>query len=109
MSDQRDRYRQRAINKADSACYTYKQHFAVANFYRALSRALDVIMFGAAALLVADSFWEVVPAHYIIIPPLVIAGITGYRRGKTYPTKPSDFVSLLGNIMPSSTSSETSS
>jgi len=81
MSKQRDLYQERAVEKADSILYTYKQHFAVANFYRALSRALDAVMFGAAALLVADTFWNVAPSHYIVIPPLVIAGITGYRRG----------------------------
>lgn len=81
MSDERDLYCERATNKADSIRYTYKQHFAVANFYRALSKGLDFVMFGAAALLVTNSFWEVVPSRYIVVPPLVIAGITGYRRG----------------------------
>jgi len=81
MDKQKELYQERAIEKADSILYTYKQHFAVANFYRTLSRVLDVIMFGAAALLVADTFWNVFPPHYIVIPPLVIAGITGYRRG----------------------------
>jgi len=83
MSDERDLYRERATNNADSIRYTYKQHFAVANFYRALLKVLDFVTFGAAALLVANSFWEVVPSRYIIVPPLVIAGITGYRRGSS--------------------------
>jgi len=81
MSDEAELYKERAIEKADSVLYTYKQHFAVANFYRTLSRILDAIMFSAAALLVADTFWNVVPIQFIVIPPLVIAGITGYRRG----------------------------
>lgn len=81
MSDERELYRDRAVNKADSARCTYKQHYAVANFYRVLSKFLDFLIFAAAAILVANTFWNVMPEQYIIIPPLVIAGITGYRRG----------------------------
>lgn len=32
MSEIRERLRYRAENKADSICYTYKQHFAAAKF-----------------------------------------------------------------------------
>lgn len=91
MTDPRERFRQRAETKADSICYTYKQHFAVANFYRALSRVSDGIMFGAAALLLADGFWEVIPNRLIIVPPLVIAGITGYRRGTSLDDRAQEF------------------
>ncbi|MDS0297533.1 SLATT domain-containing protein [Halogeometricum sp. S1BR25-6] len=81
MEDLRGKLRHRAENKADSICYTYKQHFAAANFYRTLSRVLDGVMFAAAALILANSFWEVMPNQYIAFPALLIAAVTGYRRG----------------------------
>lgn len=81
MTDNRDSFRKRAENKADSLCLTYKQHFTAANFYRTLSRFLDVVIFGSASMILADSFWNVLPSGYILIPPIIIAAITGYRRG----------------------------
>lgn len=81
MTDLQDKLQYRAENKADSICYTYKQHFAAANFYRVLSRLLDGTMFAAAALILATNFWGVMPNRYIAVPALLIAAITGYRRG----------------------------
>lgn len=91
MTDNREAYRSRAVNKADSLCFTYKQHFAAANFYRSLARLLDVVVFSAAAAILADSFWSFLPNGYILIPPLMIAGITGYRRGVRIGDKAENF------------------
>lgn len=91
MSGIRSKLRYRAENKADSICFTYKQHFAAANFYRALSRALDGVMFGAAALILATNFWGVMPNRYIAIPAILIAGITGYRRGTNLGDRAEEF------------------
>ncbi len=91
MSEIRSRLRYRAENKADSICYTYKQHFAAANFYRALSRALDGVMFAAAALILATNFWGVMPNRFIVVPALLIAGITGYRRGTNLEDRAEEF------------------
>lgn len=91
MGDLRSKLRYRAENKADSICYTYKQHFAAANFYRTLSRILDGVMFGAAALILATSFWKVMPNRYIAIPALLIAAVTGYRRGTNLEDRAEEF------------------
>jgi hypothetical protein len=63
MDGIRSKLRYRAENKAESVCYTYKQHFAAANFYRALSRALDGLIFAAAALILATNFWGVISQY----------------------------------------------
>jgi hypothetical protein len=91
MSGIRDKLRHRAENKADSICYTYKKHFAAANFYRTLSRVLDVVMFAAAALILATNFWGVMPKQYIAAPALLIAGITGYRQGTNLEDRAEEF------------------
>ncbi|QLG28185.1 SLATT domain-containing protein [Halorarum halophilum] len=91
MEGLRSKLRYRAENKADSICYTYKQHFAAANFYRALSRALDCVMFVAAALILATNFWGVMPNRYIAVPALLIAAITGYRRGTNLEDRTEEF------------------
>lgn len=91
MDDLQGRLRYRAENKADSICFTYKQHFAAANFYRALSRLLDGIMFAAAALILATNFWGVMPNRYIAVPAVLIAGITGYRRGTNLEDRATEF------------------
>jgi hypothetical protein len=91
MDGTRSKLRHRAENKADSICYTYKQHFAAANFYRALSRMLDAVMFAAASLILATNFWGVMPNRYIAIPALLIAGITGYRRGTNLEDRAEEF------------------
>jgi hypothetical protein len=38
-------------------------------------------MFAAAALIFATNFWGVMPNRFIDFPAILIAGITGYRRG----------------------------
>jgi len=91
MDGIRSKLRYRAENKAESVCYTYKQHFAAANFYRALSRALDGLIFAAAALILATNFWGVMPNRYIAIPALLIAAITGYRRGTNLQDRAEEF------------------
>ncbi|WP_257300782.1 SLATT domain-containing protein [Haloarchaeobius sp. FL176] len=91
MSDIRNKLRYRAENKAESICFTYKQHFAAANFYRALIRVLDAVMFAAAALILATNFWGIMPNRYIAIPALLIAAITGYRRGSSLGDRAEEF------------------
>ena len=81
MTDTKELIGNRAINQADSLRVTYKVHFAAANFYRMLSKGLDAVVFAAAAVIVIDTIWRVLPAYYLIIPALLIAGATGYRRG----------------------------
>lgn len=91
MDDLRDNLRFRAENKADSICYTYKQHYAAANFYRILSRVLDGVMFAAASLILATNFWGVMPNRYIAAPALLIAAITGCRRGMSLENRAEEF------------------
>jgi hypothetical protein len=76
----RDRIRNSAVIKADSACNTYNQHFLAANFYRWLNRFLDTVLFTASLLLVAQVVWTAWPRWTTITLPLGIAVITGYRR-----------------------------
>ncbi|MFC7230137.1 hypothetical protein N0B31_22305 (plasmid) [Salinirubellus salinus] len=91
MPDIRGRIRHRSENKAESVCYTYKQHFAAATFYRNLSLFLDTAMFGCAALILATNFWSVMPNRFIAIPALAIAAVTGCRRATNLDDVPGEF------------------
>jgi hypothetical protein len=48
-------------------------------------------MFAAAALILATNFWGVMPNRYIAIPALLIAAITGYRRGSNLGDRAEEF------------------
>jgi len=89
--DLRSKIQHRAENKAESLCYTYKQHFAAANFYRFVAKVIDTVVFGAASLILATYFWNAMPNQYIIIPAVLIAGLTGVRRALDLDAKPGEF------------------
>ena len=80
LSAERHRIRRNAVTKADSVMHTYNQHFLAANFYRWLNRFLDTVLFGASLALATQVIWEVWPFWAMVVLPLGMALITGYRR-----------------------------
>jgi hypothetical protein len=48
-------------------------------------------MFAAASLILATNFWGVIPNRYIAVPALLIAVVTGYRRGTNLEDRAEEF------------------
>lgn len=80
LSAARKRIRRNAVTKADSVMHTYNQHFLAANFYRWFNRFLDTVLFAASLALATQVIWEVWPFWAMVVLPLGMAVITGYRR-----------------------------
>lgn len=88
----------RVANSMDSILYTYKMHFAAADYYRKWGRCLDFLTAAFAALLTTALIWSYLPAPLPVGLAIVTASISGaktawkpqsqadahYRAGEAY-------------------------
>lgn len=80
LSADRERIRRNTVTKAESVMHTYNQHFLAANFYRWLNRFLDTVLFATSLALATQVIWEVWPFWAMVVLPLGMAVVAGYRR-----------------------------
>lgn len=77
--ERRERIKERTIDQASSAWYTYNQHYKAANFYKFLSVSFSSVTAIIGGVLSYGLIWDAVPHGQMVILAVSVSVISGIQ------------------------------
>jgi hypothetical protein len=77
--ESRDRLKDRTMDQASSAWYTYNQHYKAANFYKFLSIGLSSVIAIIGGVLSYGLIWDELPNWFMISMAVAVSVISGIQ------------------------------